>query len=65
MKFIKDEKRLFDLRKTYEEIIIEAMDGKYNYDRLQELQERKKRAQTAEIAQTLTSHQTRLLDVLE
>jgi hypothetical protein len=33
MKFIKNEHRIFDLRKTLEEIIFEAMDGKYSYDK--------------------------------
>ncbi|CDW89487.1 n-acetyltransferase gcn5 [Stylonychia lemnae] len=65
MKFVKDEKRLFDLRKQYEEIIIEAMDGLYSYERAQEYHERKRRAQTAEIADTLQNHQQKLLEMLE
>lgn len=49
MRFTKDERRLFDLKKTFDEIIWEALDGKYSYDYFQELYEQKKRAQTAEI----------------
>lgn len=33
MRFVKDERRLFDLKKTVDEIIDEAIEGKYNYDR--------------------------------
>lgn len=50
MRFVKDDKRVFDLRKTLDHIILDAINGFYTYDRLQELYERKKRAQTAEIA---------------
>lgn len=31
MKFVKDENRVFELKKTLDEIVKEAMDGKYNY----------------------------------
>ncbi len=33
MRFVKDERRLFDLKKTVDEIIDDAIEGKYNYDR--------------------------------
>ena len=65
MRFIKDERRIFDLTKTIEEIIFEAMDGKYSYDKYDELYELRKRASTAEIGKLVKHHQSKFDEILE
>jgi hypothetical protein len=64
MKFIKDENRYFDLKKTLDEIIINAMNGVYN--KQEELDKLKlPRAQTADLANILSSNQEKLLAAIE
>lgn len=45
MRFLKNENRIFDLKKTLDEIISEAVAGNYNYeDKFEELSKLKSRS---------------------